>query len=190
MPKLHYTIEPVEAEVFKGSWKDAFQIPFDLLRAIFWLTPKAIFEELRGKHHDHHEHDEPIDDSPGWVSLGEGWPEGLMRQYFEAGDVFDDPGLSTIDGYQFRLPTAFSEMEALYFSGKSLLPHPLGFVGQIISHKHEEEGAPFIFVDVVEQKIHQVLALSDLAHCHIHKDSLVVESPNRKWVIRLGTKPT
>ena len=109
-----FEVKELPPETFKADWRDIYRIPFDFLKALFWLTPKAIIQEFLGKESHHHEHDEPIDNTPGWQSASGLFP-GLERQYFEAEAIFKHSSWHAIDGYQFRFKAPFPDLEKLYF---------------------------------------------------------------------------
>lgn len=180
---MNFHIEELSPQKLQGDWRDLYRIPLDMFKAFFWLTPKAIIAELQGKAMHVHEHEEPIDDSPGWLPAGEGWPQGLERKYFEAEKVFDDSTWHAVDGYTFKWKLSFPAMESMHFEGKSLLPLASGFIGQIIRKDGDNKNCPLVFVDLEKHRIETILEMEDLAHIIFEKDCFIVERPSMRWKV-------
>jgi len=169
-----------------GSWKELYKVLVDMLVAIFWLTPKAIIREVFGKdgHEDHH--DEPIDDSPGWHSMGQDWPNGLERLYFEAETTFNDIRWHAVDGYQFRINESFPELEDLYFEGKSIYPFEVGFIGQALAVDGNTRDCPIVFINIQKKTVERLLDLEGVALVGFLQQKLTVRMPHKRWVISIN----
>ncbi|MEZ4686965.1 MAG: hypothetical protein R3B47_13125 [Bacteroidia bacterium] len=178
---MPFIIEEIPPKKLQGDWRDLYRIPWDLFKAFFWFTPKAIIAELGGKEVHAHEDEVPIDDRPGWQPMGIGWPEGLERHYFEAEKEFADTNWHAVDGYRLR-HSAFPEaLETIYFEGKSIFAFENGVVGQQLRRSENDSDCPLLFVDVGRKTIEVLLELDGPAHITEEGEMLMIERPQKRW---------
>lgn len=175
----------------KGEWLDFIRIPWGLIVAIFYLSPKALIQELLGKETEghHHHHEEGHGDPP------KGWQPYILidgvqfqRQYFYAEETFDDFYWNLVDGFQLRANPPIPGLESYYFLYDSFYMYQNGLIAQAINVEGEQQNCPLVYIHPTEKTVEKLCDLKEVYALKFEeKEGLMIKgtSSTRRFEIKL-----